>query len=293
LSIQGNWDRRSFLSRRAFLGLGGMSAAAVLLGTGAVTSNRALAQPIFRDNPFKLGVASGDPLPDSVVLWTRLAPEPLAEDGRGGMPPENFGVRYEVAEDERFRKIVRRGAVEATPELGHSVHAEVPGLRPGREYFYRFKIGKEVSPVGRTKTAPAVGAALGAMSFAFASCQAYADGYYTAYRHMAEEDLDVVVHLGDYIYEGPAQGIIGRGHLQLRRPSLLPTTGYAMGSTRVTPISGRPTRRSPGSPPSMTTRWRTTGPMRPRRWTPSRTRTPGSSSSAGPTLSRLTTSTCL
>lgn len=196
--------------------MGGISTAAVLLGTGVLSSNRALAQPNFFDDLFSLGVASGDPLPDGVVLWTRLAPDPLAEDGSGGMPPENFGVRYEVSEDENFSRIVKRGAVEATPELGHSVHAEVSGLLPGREYYYRFKAGPEISPVGRTKTAPAHGAPLAALTFAFASCQNYPGGYYTAYRHMAEEDLDIIFHLGDYIYEGPAQGNIGRGHLPAR-----------------------------------------------------------------------------
>jgi len=212
MSTQGNWDRRRLVSRRAFLGLSGMSAAAVLLGTGTATSNRALARPFFREDPFKLGVASGDPLPDGVVLWTRLAPDPLAEDGKGGMLDEAYGVRYEVAEDEGFRRIVKRGAVEATPELGHSVHAEVSGLRPGREYFYRFKAGPVVSPVGRTKTAPPAGAALAALSFAFASCQNYEQGYYAPYEHMAREDLDFVVHLGDYIYEGNVVSPVGREH---------------------------------------------------------------------------------
>jgi len=202
MSVQGNWDRRRLVNRRTFLGLSGMSAAALLLGTGGLSSNGAQAQPFFAEDPFKLGVASGDPLPDGVVLWTRLAPEPLAEDGSGGLPPEAYGVRYEVAEDEGFRRIVKRGAVEATPELGHSVHAEVRGLRPGREYFYRFKTGPVVSPVGRTKTAPAAGSSPAAFAFAFTSCQSYASGYYTAHARMAEEDLDLVVQLGDYIYEG-------------------------------------------------------------------------------------------
>jgi alkaline phosphatase D len=177
-----------------------MGAAAVLLGTGAYHSGRVLAQPPFLDDPWKLGVASGDPLPDGVVLWTRLAPKPFEPDG--GMPHEPFGVRFEVAEDEGFRRIVQRGAVEAMPELAHSVHAEVSGLRPGQEYFYRFKAGPEMSPVGRTKTAPAPGTAAQQFAFAFASCQQWQDGNYTAYQHMAAEDLDLVVHVGDYIYEG-------------------------------------------------------------------------------------------
>lgn len=212
LSVQGNWDTRRLVSRRAFLGLSGMSAAAVMLGTGVLVGDRALARPFFQGDPFSLGVASGDPLPDGVVLWTRLAPDPLAEDGSGGMPAENFGVRYEVSEDENFRRVVKRGAVEAMPELGHSVHPEIRGLLPGREYFYRFKAGTEVSPVGRTKTAPALGAAIPSLAFAFASCQNYELGFYAAYANMAEEDLDFVVHLGDYIYEGNEVSPIGREH---------------------------------------------------------------------------------
>lgn len=180
-----------------------MSAAA--LATGTVVSDRALARPLWRSYPFSLGVASGDPLPDSVVLWTRLAPEPLAADG--GMPPRKVPVKWELAEDEGFRRIVRRGTELARPEFAHSVHAEVEGLRPGREYFYRFKAGSETSRVGRTRTAPALGATGAAFRFAFASCQDWQNGYYAAYHAMAREDLDLVVHLGDYIYEyGPEPG---------------------------------------------------------------------------------------
>ena len=162
---------------------------------------RIVAAPRFSDNPFSLGIASGDPLPNGIVLWTRLAPDPLAADGRGGMPGESIPVRWEVAADETFRRILRQGTVRARPELAHSVHVEVEGLEPAREYYYRFKAGSETSPVGRTKTAPARGSAVAQMRFAFASCQMYEHGYYTAYGHMSEEDLDLVVHLGDYIYE--------------------------------------------------------------------------------------------
>ncbi len=201
MGIQGNWDRRP-LNRRAFLGVGGMGAAALLLGSGAAPDVRAAPRPRFSDYPFKLGVASGDPRPESVVLWTRLAPEPLVEDGSGGVPSRRYDVRWEVAADERFRRVVRRGSAEARPGLGHSVHAEVGGLRPGREYFYRFKAGGEVSAVGRTRTAPKFDARPAALAFAFVSCQDWRDGFYAAYGHLAEEDLAFVVHLGDYIYEG-------------------------------------------------------------------------------------------
>ncbi|RKR92936.1 alkaline phosphatase D [Micromonospora pisi] len=205
----------SRMSRRNVLALGGFGTAAAVVGGVLGGTRPAAATPSFFDNPFRLGVASGDPLPDGVVLWTRLAPDPLAEDGRGGMPPESFGVRYEVAEDERFARIVRRGAVEATPEFGHSVHIEVSGLKPGREYFYRFRVGPAISPVGRTKTAPALDAAMSRLKLAVTSCQNYPAGYFVAYRDIVASDLDVVVHLGDYIYQGPSAGdaSLGRAHV--------------------------------------------------------------------------------
>ncbi|WP_156787588.1 alkaline phosphatase D family protein [Rubrobacter xylanophilus] len=154
------------------------------------------------DYPFRLGVASGEPSPDGFVIWTRLAPDPLAPDGLGGMPEDaEHAVRWEVSEDEGFRRVVRAGRAEARPELGHSVHVEVGGLRSGRWYWYRFEAGGEVSPVGRARTLPAPGEAVGSLSFALASCQDWAGGDYPAYRRMAGEELDLVVHLGDYVYE--------------------------------------------------------------------------------------------
>jgi alkaline phosphatase D len=194
------------LSRRRFLGVGSAGAAAVLLGTGASTASGALAAPVKTGNAFTLGIASGDPAPDGVVLWTRLAPEPFLADGTGGMPPQPVRVEYEVAVDERFRCVVRQGSAVATPELGHSVHPEIHGLEADREYFYRFRAAGEVSPVGRTRTAPQPWAAPRELNFAFASCQSWDDGLFTAYDHLAAEDLDLVVHLGDYIYEGGVTG---------------------------------------------------------------------------------------
>ncbi|BCY08040.1 alkaline phosphatase [Actinoplanes sp. L3-i22] len=151
-------------------------------------------------DPFTLGVASGDPLPDGVLLWTRLAPQPL--EPAGGLPAVRFPVRWQVADDERFTRVVRSGTATAAPEYGHSVHVDVQGLRPGRDYFYRFRSQGHLSPVGRTRTAPGRAASPDALRFAIASCQAYGDGYYDAWRHLAAEDLDVVFFLGDYIYEG-------------------------------------------------------------------------------------------
>ncbi|GAA2448536.1 alkaline phosphatase D family protein [Actinomadura vinacea] len=193
--------RSRLMSRRRFFGLGGTSAAAVVLGTGVLGGESAAARTLRKSNPFTLGVASGDPLPHGFVLWTRLAPEPFAADGGGGMPSHSVRVEYEVARDERFQSVVRRGAAVASPELGHSVHPEVHGLEPDREYFYRFRAGGEISPVGRTRTTPAAASMPRELNFAFTSCAAWHDGYFTAYDHMAEEDLDLIVHLGDYIYE--------------------------------------------------------------------------------------------
>lgn len=173
---------------------------------------RVEAAPRFPLYPFTLGVASGDPLSDGIVLWTRLAPDPL---NGGGMPFYRVPVRWEVATDENFRHVVKKGTTYASPEWGHSVHVDVRGLRPGREYWYRFKSGSELSPVGRTKTAPAPHSLQRELVFAFASCQNFEHGYYTAYRRMAEEDLDVVIHLGDYIYEnGSGQNTAPGGNVR-------------------------------------------------------------------------------
>jgi len=154
--------------------------------------------PRFQRDPFSLGIASGYSTPHGIVLWTRLAPKPVAG---GGMPQAPVEVGWEVATDDAFRTIVRSGRELAEPRWAHSIHAEVSGLEPLRPYFYRFHAGDAVSPVGRTRTAPATGATVERLRFAYASCQQYEQGYYAAYRHMAADDLDLVVHLGDYIYE--------------------------------------------------------------------------------------------
>ncbi|MEU9187555.1 alkaline phosphatase D family protein [Streptomyces sp. NPDC048484] len=150
-------------------------------------------------DPFKLGIASGDPRPDSVLLWTRLAPSPY-EPG-GGLPEQYVAVEWEVATDERFASIVRRGYAVAFPEYNHSLHVEVGGLAPGRVYYYRFRTGTWISDTGRTRTAPATTAATAKLTYAAVACQAYSDGYFTVHRHLAQDDVDVVFHLGDYLYE--------------------------------------------------------------------------------------------
>lgn len=168
-----------------------------------VGARLAFAQPIFRQYPFSLGVASGDPTADGVVLWTRLAPEPLQG---GGMPMANVEVGWEVAADSRFSTIAQKGTAIARPELGHSVHVDVAGLEPGREYWYRFRAGKELSAIGRTKTAPTAGAAVDRLRFAVCGCNDYESGFFTALRHIADEQFDFIFHSGDYIYESRADG---------------------------------------------------------------------------------------
>jgi alkaline phosphatase D len=225
VSLSGSWDTRpggrrrreledlrTVIDRRRFLTLTG-AAVAVAFTSGLPAPARAAVPGRFDDYPFALGVASGDPLPDSVVLWTRLAPKPL--ESFGGMPYEKaVPVQWQVARDPLFKHVVRRGNAMAQPEYAHSVHVDVRGLEPGREYYYRFKAGSERSPVGRTRTAPAAGDRVRRLTFAVASCQAWFDGYFTAYRHMAEEDLDLVIHLGDYIYEYGVQTNGGRADTQ-------------------------------------------------------------------------------
>ncbi|MBL8173145.1 MAG: alkaline phosphatase D family protein [Bryobacterales bacterium] len=179
-------------SRRRFLAQTGAWAGLTALNP----CERVLGAPKFAANPFSLGVASGDSTADGVVLWTRLALDPVAG---GGMAPEAVAVDYRVAADEKFGNVVRRGKATASPDLAHSVHVELTGLKPGSWYYYQFSAGGWESPVARTRTAPETA---GRLRFAFASCQHYETGYYTAYQHMAEEDLDLVIHLGDYIYEG-------------------------------------------------------------------------------------------
>jgi alkaline phosphatase D len=199
---KGRLVARTPMDRRSFLEFGGAGAAALIFGAGPYARlHPSGARLRLAGNPFQLGVASGDPARDGFVLWTRLAPDPLATDPAtpGGLSPRPVSVQWEIAEDERFARVVRRSAATAQPELGHSVHVEVSGLRPGREYFYRFRAAGEISPVGRTKTAPA--ATAGDLRFAFVSCQQFEHGFYAPYRHLAADDLDVVFHVGDYIYE--------------------------------------------------------------------------------------------
>jgi len=189
-------------TRRSVLATGLAGLAATAFGGVPVGTRRRLPRPaggVTLPGPaFTLGVASGNPRPDRVILWTRLAPLPL--EG-GGMPDQAVDVRWDVATDEGFAKIARRGTATAKPGGAHSVHVDVGGLEPGAEYFYRFRVGDDVSPVGRTRTLPKPGSAPKQLRLALATCQDYGTGYYTAYRDLVDRDPALVFFLGDYIYE--------------------------------------------------------------------------------------------
>ncbi|MFC4060141.1 alkaline phosphatase D family protein [Planomonospora corallina] len=190
----------------AAAGAGGL----LLAGAVSAPAARARSRGAVAD-PFTLGVASGDPAHDGFVLWTRLAPDPLAPDGRGGMPRRDVDVRWQVADDERFTRVVRSGSATARWERAHSVHVELEGLDPGREYFYRFRAGRHLSEAGRSRTAPSADSPAAALTFAVAACAHYEHGYYTAYRRLAEAEPELVVHLGDYMYEYGPQGYTAAG----------------------------------------------------------------------------------
>jgi len=207
------------ISRREFLiGAAGVAAlagcadddggdAAAPSTTDRPTTTTLPPAPALAGPPFTLGVASGDPDVGSVVLWTRLAPEPTAG---GGMPDEDVPVAWEISTDDAFEDIVASDIATAEGRYGHSVHVTVDGLQAGTEYRYRFRVGEHTSPVGRTRTAPDGDAE--AARFAFGSCQHWESGFWAAHGHLAEEDLDLVVWLGDYIYEGAASADGVRQH---------------------------------------------------------------------------------
>ena len=153
----------------------------------------------FSSNPFTLGVASGDVTEDSVVLWTRLAPEPLAVDG--GIKDGAIPVHWELFQDETMQQSIRQGEELAIPQLAHSVHIDVQGLEPAREYWYRFSVDAHASEPGRTKTLTAVDSQPDTVRFVTASCQNYTHGYFVAYNYIIADEPDFVVHLGDYIYD--------------------------------------------------------------------------------------------
>ncbi|MER7790924.1 alkaline phosphatase D family protein [Streptomyces sp. NPDC097640] len=221
------------LGRRRFLTVTGAAAAI------AFTTNLPSAQATDRtphsltEDPFTLGVASGDPLPDSVVLWTRLAPRPY-EPG-SGLPDEGFvRVDWEIAHDDRFRRVVRRGTTGAFAEFNYAVHIDARGLDADRVYWYRFRAGHFTSPAGRTRTAPATGAHVREGRFGLVSCQSYQDGYFTAFGHLADEDLDAVFHVGDYQYEYAVNAVGGaRNYTDRTLPAVFNTETVTLDQYRL------------------------------------------------------------
>lgn len=175
--------------------------------------------PGLATQPFAMGVASGSPSHDSVVLWTRLMPAPGE-----ALNPAVRTVSWELADDEGFQHIVQRGTQSTDASLGLAVHAEVRGLAPERWYHYRFMVGDAVSPVGRTRTFPAPDTLAARLRFAFASCQRWEHGYYAAWRHLAGQAPDLVVFLGDYIYEyaSPRSGVAPGAATPIHRVHTLP-----------------------------------------------------------------------
>jgi alkaline phosphatase D len=232
--------RRDGLSRRSFLALVVAGAAAACTGDdgGSTSGDTAGARSgdaspgttpgtvppatFLQTDPFTLGVASGDPTPSAVILWTRLATDPL---GGGGLPDDAITVLAELATDEAFTDVVWSATPEATPTFGHSVHVDATGLDADTWYWYRFRVGAFTSPTGRTRTAPGTDAlpAGGRVRVGFGSCQNWQSGYYTAYPHLVDEDLDLMLWLGDYIYEG---GVSDTGVRRHDGPEVTDLTAY-------------------------------------------------------------------
>ncbi|HYF44569.1 MAG TPA: alkaline phosphatase D family protein, partial [Acidimicrobiales bacterium] len=206
------------ITRRAFLG--GMAATGLVAACSSGDDSSApdpteLTVPRLSGYPFTLGVASGDPTDDAVVLWTRLAPDALTPGG--GMPGQDVPVRWQLATDDGFSSIVGEGTAVAMADAAHTVHVDATGLQPGAEFFYRFMVGDDESPVGRAITMPGPGTVPDRFLLGQVSCAQWGDGFYAAYRDLAESGVDLVVCLGDYLYErGPAtraDGAVRRGQL--------------------------------------------------------------------------------
>jgi alkaline phosphatase D len=197
LESAGVIERR--LSRRGFLTSAGLAVTTAFVAGLPDRADAAVRSDGPTQYPFTLGIASGDPLPTAVVIWTRLAPSPYEADG--GLPLAKFPVQWVVAEDPALRRVVRRGTALAHAEYAHSVHVDVDGLQPDRDYWYQFRSGGHLSTVGRTRTAPALGAHLDGLHLVVASCQSLGAGWYHAWRDVASDPPDLVYFAGDYIYE--------------------------------------------------------------------------------------------
>ena len=204
------FERRQFLQLASFA-----AASAATLSLPRSVWSRTDTSHKFQSNPFALGVASGSPTHDSVVLWTRLV--------ESGLDSRPVTVRWEVADDDKFTRIAQSGQHLATADLGHSVHVELQNLQPDRWYFYRFMAGDAISSIGKTRTFPKAGASADKLKIAYASCQRWEAGYFTAYKHMLAEKLDAVLFLGDYIYEYPGNPVSA-----VRLPSSTSSLGFVL-----------------------------------------------------------------
>ena len=167
-------------------------------------------------NVFQHGVASGDPMPDRVVLWTRVTPTQASLPGSGKGP--RVIVEWEVSRDRRFRRVESSGRLATGKALDHTVKIDATGLAPDTRYFYRFTVGRHVSPIGRTRTAPALNATPDNLRLGVVSCANLQAGYFSAYRHLAQrDDLHAILHLGDYLYEyGPGEYGYGQAEKDIR-----------------------------------------------------------------------------
>ncbi|MGH3348233.1 MAG: alkaline phosphatase D family protein, partial [Nocardioides sp.] len=189
-----------------------------VLATAGVS---ALALPALRADAagtrtFRHGVASGDPLPDAVLIWTRVTPTVAATPGSGQGP--TVTVRWQVATDPDFRRVVREGSFTTGPSRDHTVKVDVTGLRPATWYHYRFSYAGARSRTGRTRTAPGRWATPRSLRFGVVSCANLQAGWFSAYRHLARrDDLHAVLHLGDYLYEyGPGEYGYGASNVDVR-----------------------------------------------------------------------------
>jgi alkaline phosphatase D len=207
-------ERRTFLTGSAAaagaLGVSGVLGQPALGATSSATSSAS------SNGMFRHGVASGDPLPDAVVLWTRVTPSADALPGSGAGPRVSVG--WQVATEPDFRRVVAKGSTWTGPERDHTVKVDARGLMAGTTYFFRFSLGQAYSPVGRTQTAPAATSSPDRLRFAVVSCSNWEAGYFSPYRHLASRgDLDAVLHLGDYVYEyGTGQYAYGRSNTVIR-----------------------------------------------------------------------------
>lgn len=205
---------KKFSRRTMLYGAGTATAAATLTASNIPIATAHRPEAILSPPPFVHGVASGDPLPNSAVLWTRITTN-----------ESQVTVAWQVSTTETFAEIAAEGTVLTDSTSDYTIHIDPLTLRPGTVYFYRFEVltgqyAGKVSPIGRTKTAPAPGSALDELTFAVASCANWESGYFSAYRDMANRAslFDATLFLGDYIYEYATGEYAGNGPVRIHDP---------------------------------------------------------------------------